>query len=347
MYEIRTVSVALIDPNPHRDLGNYPWMPRKIAQLQRSINDVGFWAGVIARPKGKRYELAFGHHRIEAARRNKLTEVPLILDDITDRQMLQYMGRENGEDYSADMIVMLNTWEGALRFLSNSKDYRKSESIHSRPQPIEIAGLLGWVIVDKNDQRHMNHVAAACAAGHALIAGGYVARADLNGLSVSDARELLTRTQQRIEQLERIGRREGHKRADTQHAQSVIGKAARITAREVSKGEVATKDIRTRVDINTMRATGKAAVKAQAPLFAAFGEALCRQISHMLATDSAAERINEIAKAMEAIELDDDRAVIRKLHHELDELTIRARRAKTRTIPDKVVRLKAIQQEGA
>jgi ParB-like chromosome segregation protein Spo0J len=28
----------------------------------------------IARPAGKRYEIAFGHHRLEAARRNKLEE---------------------------------------------------------------------------------------------------------------------------------------------------------------------------------------------------------------------------------------------------------------------------------
>jgi hypothetical protein len=30
--------------------------------------------------------------------------------------MLQFMGRENGEDYNAEFLVMLNTWEAAARF---------------------------------------------------------------------------------------------------------------------------------------------------------------------------------------------------------------------------------------
>lgn len=348
MYEIRNVPIGLIDPNPHRDLGNYPWMAKKLEQLQRSIKDVGFWAGVIARPKGRRYELAFGHHRIEAAKQNHLKEVPVILDDLTDHQMLQYMGRENGEDYSADLLVMLNTWEGAVKFLAKSTGYGKPETKVSRGlQPIDIASVLGWVATDKHNQRHMNPVAATCAAAHSLIAGGYISRADLQHLNVTEARELLTRTHQRIEQLATIGRREGHKLADTKQAQAVVGKAARITAREVGKGDVATSSIRSQVDLNVMRAAGKASTKAMAPLFAVFGQALCNQISHMLATDTAAERITEIEKALDAIDMEDDRAIIRKLHHELDELSRRAGRAKTRTTTDKVVRLKTIQQEGA
>jgi hypothetical protein len=58
--------------------------------------------------------------------------------------MLQYMGRKNGEDYAADFLVMLNTWDGAAKFLDKSKGYRKAgTAIPSQTQPIEIARLLG------------------------------------------------------------------------------------------------------------------------------------------------------------------------------------------------------------
>jgi ParB-like chromosome segregation protein Spo0J len=64
---------------------------------------------VIGRPVGRRYQLAFGHHRIEAARRTGVAEMQLLVEDMDDRQMLQLMGRENGEDYSANFLVMLST----------------------------------------------------------------------------------------------------------------------------------------------------------------------------------------------------------------------------------------------
>jgi ParB-like chromosome segregation protein Spo0J len=67
-------------------------------------------------------------------RREGLREIPLIVTDLTDKQMLQYMGRENGEDYNSDFLVMLNTWEEAAEF------YRE---IRQNLKPLEIAQLLG------------------------------------------------------------------------------------------------------------------------------------------------------------------------------------------------------------
>src|SRR5204863_6159032 len=96
-YLIQTTALDLIDANPHRNLTTYPWIEPKIEQLVRSIHDVGFWVGVIARPHSGRYQMAFGHHRIEAARRVGLTEVPLILQQLDDADMLRFMARENGE----------------------------------------------------------------------------------------------------------------------------------------------------------------------------------------------------------------------------------------------------------
>jgi ribosomal protein S13 len=337
MYEIKDVRLDLIDANPHRDLKTYPWMERKVESLMRSINDVGFWASVIGRPKGRRYELAFGHHRLEAAERLKMKALPLIVAPLSDQQMLQYMGRENGEDYSADFLLMLNTWEGAVKFASSVRTEKTAN-------PVDIARILGWM---DHGAAKMSEVARACSAAHSMINGGYIARSDLNELSVKVARDIVERANSRIEQLAKIGAREGHRHADTKRAQEVVGKAARITAREVKQDRVAPRDVRNQVDLNVMRAAGGDKSAARMPLFSVFGQALCDQIARMLAKDSAGERITEIEKALAAIELEEDRAVLRKLHHELDELERRAERSKTRTTPGKVVKLQAIETKGA
>ena len=48
--------------------------------------------------------------------------------------MLQFMGRENGEDYGTDFLTMLNTWEGAINFAGLTPGILKT---------IDIAKLLG------------------------------------------------------------------------------------------------------------------------------------------------------------------------------------------------------------
>mgnify|MGYP006906478808 FL=1 len=48
--------------------------------------------------------------------------------------MLAFMGRENMEDYNADFLSMLETWEAAVGY-SPSMDGDKN-------QPVEIAKLL-------------------------------------------------------------------------------------------------------------------------------------------------------------------------------------------------------------
>lgn len=348
MYEIRDVPIDLIDPNPHRDLTTYPWMEHKIRQLTGSIREVGFWASVIARPQAKRFELAFGHHRLETARRLKLKTIPLILTPLSDLQMLQYMGRENGEDYASEFLVMLNTWEGAVKFLDNSKASSGSRTrARENEQPLAIARLLGWTDLDaRRNETRLSATATACAAAHALITGGHLARQDLRGLNVYQCREITTRAQDRIDALARVGKREGHAVKDTKRAQAVVGKAAKYTAEEARKQDIAGKHLRDRVDINAMRNAGKEDRPVRVPLFQVFGDALSNQIARMINTDSAAERIEKIHEVLPNIEMDEDFAVIRRLHHELDELGHRTVRAKKRTTPNKVVPLKPVEYEG-
>ena len=45
---------------------------------------------------------------------------------------MQYMGRENMEDYNADFLVMLESWEAAIKYCGRGRE---------NPQTIDVAIL--------------------------------------------------------------------------------------------------------------------------------------------------------------------------------------------------------------
>jgi hypothetical protein len=83
--------------------------------------------------------------------------------------MMQYMGRENGEDYNSDFLVMLNTWEGAAKYFA-----ARTAKV---PQPIELARMLGWISRHATHRGGMgaNNLAEACAAASSLVAAKHTA----------------------------------------------------------------------------------------------------------------------------------------------------------------------------
>jgi hypothetical protein len=57
------------------------------------------------------------------------------------------MGRENLEDYTADFLVMLESWEAAVVFAGRARQ---------TSEPTDIAAILGWVRKeDRSPQRNI------------------------------------------------------------------------------------------------------------------------------------------------------------------------------------------------
>ena len=67
--------------------------------------------------------------------------------------MLQFMGRENSEDYGADFSVMLETWQAAVKYLGVKKPDSDAACPAGSTQPIEIARFLGWTRRRKDNQK--------------------------------------------------------------------------------------------------------------------------------------------------------------------------------------------------
>ena len=102
MAEIRRVKLSSIDANPFRNEDEWPTLADKVAEIRESYQATGFWAGyLIVRRNGKRYEAAFGHHRLVAAKDEFGDDgyIQVTVDDLDDEQMFKRMAAENSETY--------------------------------------------------------------------------------------------------------------------------------------------------------------------------------------------------------------------------------------------------------
>lgn len=340
MRQIVDAAIKEIAINPYRRLHAYPYIASKLEALQRSIAEVGLWPSVIARPLKDRlwrYEMAFGHHRIEAARRSGLAKVPLIVEDLTDKQMLQYMGRENLEDYNAVFLIQLESWEAALK--SKLVPHRSGKT----PQSIDVARLLGWTVIhSKNGSIQLNHTARACGAVFALVEGGYNSRDDFAGLTVQDAQLMAERALARMEQVEKTGRASERPVRETEQAKRHIGRAVKTTADQVRGGTVTDRDIRGRVDFNAF-AQGR---KSPTILFAVMANAVADSLKRTLQNDSDAEKLAEIEKVLSEITQLEDWEGLRRIDVELFNLAERAQGWKKRLTPSREKIVQFTRLEG-
>lgn len=101
--EPQDVPLAKIRANPFRDFAINPLKTSKVEALRADIDKIGFWSHSIqARPVGGSFEVAFGHHRLEALKQLGAKTVPLSVSDLSDAEMLQFMAQENDEEWGGD-----------------------------------------------------------------------------------------------------------------------------------------------------------------------------------------------------------------------------------------------------
>jgi hypothetical protein len=191
----------------------------------------------------------------------------------------------------------------------------------------------------------MNDTAQACAAAHALMHGGYIARNDLRDLTVDAARQILGRAQTRMEQIEKLGAQNKRPTREIEQAKRHVGKAAVRTTQDVRTGKVAQRDLRGTVDVHAYR---YAKDSKPTPLFAVFGKAIADSIGNMLANDTAADKLGEIAKVIGKVTLEEDKACLRRIHFALGELSERSNGWRQRLTPkgQNVVPLKLLQKKA-
>jgi ParB-like chromosome segregation protein Spo0J len=112
------ISLADIHANPFRDFELHPIDQAQIERLKASLNADGFWASVVARKAVNGYEIAFGHHRIEAARQLGMESAPIEVRNLDDRQMVRMLAAENATQRGSTAAAALDAVQAICRILA-------------------------------------------------------------------------------------------------------------------------------------------------------------------------------------------------------------------------------------
>lgn len=101
MIKLVNAPLSQINSNPFRDFTENPLIPSKVENLKASIKETDYWPNIIAREINDHYEIAYGHHRLEALKQLYPLDyqIHLIVKPMSDMDMLQIMGNENSDDW--------------------------------------------------------------------------------------------------------------------------------------------------------------------------------------------------------------------------------------------------------
>lgn len=137
------VQFACLRPNPFRDFAVDPIDGPEndnpevghisaITKLKESIQEDGFWGGVVVRKSPAEpgaFEIAAGHHRIEAAKLAGITSAELAVLPLDDSGMVRVYGRENATQRGVMSSAVAGTVAAALRLvLKNASGCSDEES---------------------------------------------------------------------------------------------------------------------------------------------------------------------------------------------------------------------------
>lgn len=90
---VMEVSLDQIDPNPYQTRQDFD--EEGLEELATSIRVHGFYGHLVAREVDDRYQLAYGERRLRAAQQAGLTQLPLVVRDLADEQMMELAITEN------------------------------------------------------------------------------------------------------------------------------------------------------------------------------------------------------------------------------------------------------------
>lgn len=110
------VELKALKDNPKRDFIVDPIDQEMVKRLAESIEEDGFWGGVVCRKYNGSIEIAAGHHRVRAAIKAGIDYADLFVGkDIDDAAMIRIYARENATQRSAAGTSLAGSVAAAFR----------------------------------------------------------------------------------------------------------------------------------------------------------------------------------------------------------------------------------------
>jgi len=107
-----SVPTAFLDPNPHQP--RRPIEAPDVEQLAASIREHGVLQPIIVRSHGDRYQIIAGERRFRAAQALGLADVPVVIRDVADDQLLELALVENLQREDLDPIEKAESFKAYL-----------------------------------------------------------------------------------------------------------------------------------------------------------------------------------------------------------------------------------------
>jgi ParB family chromosome partitioning protein len=109
---VTSVPISLLDPNPQQP--RHGMRAENLEHLKESIREHGVLQPIIVRKHGHRYEIIAGERRFRAAEGLGLPEVPAVVRDVPDDQMLELALVENLQREDLDPIEKAESFKTYL-----------------------------------------------------------------------------------------------------------------------------------------------------------------------------------------------------------------------------------------
>lgn len=141
---------------PLKELRSNPYQPRKVfdeeklEELANSIKEHGVFQPIIAKKSIKGYEIIAGERRVKASLLAGLNEIPAIIKDFTDTEMMEIALLENLQRENLTSIEEANAYKSLLENLNLTQESLATRLGKSRSHITNTLGLLNLPIETQN-----------------------------------------------------------------------------------------------------------------------------------------------------------------------------------------------------
>ncbi|MGA3024695.1 MAG: ParB/RepB/Spo0J family partition protein [Bryobacteraceae bacterium] len=192
---VREVPVTDIDPNPLQPRAQFD--QGRIDELAESIRSNGIIQPLIVRHHGHRFQLITGERRLRAARVAGLTQVPVVIQDFADDQLLQLALIENIQREDLNPIETAQAFERLANDLSLTHEeiaHRTGKDRTSITNLIRLLRLPEPIQLLLAERRlHMGHARAILGVPNEERQIEIANRAAAHGQSVRDVERIVRR----------------------------------------------------------------------------------------------------------------------------------------------------------
>jgi hypothetical protein len=193
----------MLQPNPMRDFSIDPIDDEVVEKLRQSIEEDGFWGGVVCRrlPDGT-IQTGAGHHRVKAAIAAGITTADLyVADDLDDSDMVRIYTRENATQRGNSGTAMAGSVAAALRLLVKAALTGNLCRILQRLSERAAQTIAGQLTAEKSDGLGRDLIIDYFHEQHIQGMGDYTVQQQLANLKASGAyTRILTEIEAEIEQ---------------------------------------------------------------------------------------------------------------------------------------------------